>query len=93
MCLHPVNLLLICVFFSYRGYEGLTNSLMSELPSDLVSYNRPVRCIQWNNTENAGNTVEVECDDGERIAADHVIVTVPLGKFSTHPALLFSLST
>lgn len=93
MCLHPVNLLLICGFFSYRGYEGLTNSLMSELPSDLVSYNRPVRCIHWNNTENAGNTVEVECDDGERIAADHVIVTVPLGKFSIHPALLFSLST
>lgn len=95
MCLHPVNLLLICGVFFYlcSGYEGLTNGLMSELPSDLVSYNRPVRCVHWNTTEDAGNTVEVECDDGERIAADHVIVTVPLGKFSTHPALLLSLST
>lgn len=53
---------------------------MSELPTDLVTYNRPVRCVHWNNTESRGNTVMVEVDDGERIAADHVILTVPLGR-------------
>ena len=53
---------------------------MSELPTDLVNYNRPVRCVQWNNTESGMKPVTVDCDDGERIAADHVILTVPLGR-------------
>lgn len=66
---------------------------MSELPSDSVSYNRPVRCVHWNNTENGRNTLSVECDDGERIAADHVIVTVSLGRlhFCLISILLFKL--
>lgn len=66
--------------FSCSGYEGLIKGLMSELPADIVTFNKPVRCIHWNNTESRGNTVEVELDDGERIAADHVIVTIPLGR-------------
>ena len=52
---------------------------MSGLPGGLVTYNQPVRCVYWNNTEKRENPVTVECDDGEKIAADHVIVTVPLG--------------
>ena len=54
---------------------------MSELPSDLVTYNRPVRCVHWNNTEKEENSLMIECDDEKKIAADHVIVTVPLGRF------------
>lgn len=54
---------------------------MSELPDGLVSYNRPVRCVHWNDVEKTKNPVTVECEDGERIVADHVIVTVPLGNF------------
>lgn len=54
--------------------------MMSELPSDCVTYNKPVRCVHWNNSEGQANAVTVECEDGERIAADHVIVTVPLGR-------------
>ncbi|XP_073338327.1 peroxisomal N(1)-acetyl-spermine/spermidine oxidase-like [Pagrus major] len=71
------------------GYEGLIKNLMSELPADLVTYNRPVRCVHWNNTENGVNTVMVECDDGERIAADQVIVTIPLGYLKKHHSTLF----
>lgn len=52
---------------------------MAELPSGLVAYNQPVRCVRWNNTETRENPVMVECDE-ESIAADHVIVTVPLGR-------------
>lgn len=52
---------------------------MTELPADLVSYNRPVRCIHWHNRESGVNAVTVECEDGEKIVADHVIVTVSLG--------------
>lgn len=59
------------------------NSLMSELPPDLVRYNWPVSCVHWMDGQNERNGIEVECDDGERIVADHVIVTVSLGKFST----------
>lgn len=57
----------------------MTN-LISDLPPDLVTYNRPVRCVHWNNTESSGKGVTVECEDGERITADHVILTVPLGR-------------
>lgn len=66
--------------FSCSAFEDLIKNLMSELPADSVTYNRPVRCVHWNSTENGVNTVTVECDDGERVAADHVIVTLPLGK-------------
>lgn len=61
------------------GYEDLIKNLMSELPSGSVTYNRPVHCIRWNNTGSGVNMVTVECEDGEKITADHIIVTVPLG--------------
>uniref|UniRef100_A0A3Q3ME17 Polyamine oxidase n=1 Tax=Labrus bergylta TaxID=56723 RepID=A0A3Q3ME17_9LABR len=72
-----------------RGYEGLIENLMSELPEGLVSYNTPVKCVHWNNTEKRDEALTVECDDGERIAADHVIVTVPLGYLKKHHSALF----
>lgn len=72
------------------GYEGLIKNLMSELPSGVVTYNRPVRCVHWSNTEKRENLVMVECDHGEKIAADHVIVTVPLGYLKKHQSTLFS---
>uniref|UniRef100_UPI0037E9A11D peroxisomal N(1)-acetyl-spermine/spermidine oxidase-like n=1 Tax=Semicossyphus pulcher TaxID=241346 RepID=UPI0037E9A11D len=72
------------------GFEGLVKNLMVELPAGLVSYNHPVRSVHWNKTKSRENTVTVECDDGERIAADHVIVTVPLGYLKKHHSTLFS---
>ncbi|XP_015233100.1 PREDICTED: peroxisomal N(1)-acetyl-spermine/spermidine oxidase [Cyprinodon variegatus] len=71
------------------GYEGLITNLMAELPDGLVSYNRPVRCLHWSNTEEKQDSVTVECEDGERIVADHVIVTVPLGYLKRHHSSLF----
>lgn len=53
---------------------------MRELPSGTVSYNNPVRCVHWNNTGKADNSLTIECESGERIVADHIIVTVPLGR-------------
>lgn len=55
--------------------------MMSELPADTVTYNRPVRCVHWNNTADTKKSVTVECEDGEKISADHVILTVPLGRY------------
>ncbi|XP_076598370.1 peroxisomal N(1)-acetyl-spermine/spermidine oxidase [Chaetodon auriga] len=71
------------------GYEGLIKNLLSELPSGLVTYSRPIRCVNWNNTEKRGNPVMIECDAGEKISADHVIVTVPLGYLKKHHSALF----
>ncbi|XP_074532681.1 peroxisomal N(1)-acetyl-spermine/spermidine oxidase-like isoform X1 [Halichoeres trimaculatus] len=72
-----------------RGYEGLITNLLAELPPDLVTYNRPVSCVHWNDAERTEKPVMVECDDGEKIAADHVIVTVPLGYLKKHHSALF----
>ncbi|XP_057703930.1 peroxisomal N(1)-acetyl-spermine/spermidine oxidase-like isoform X2 [Corythoichthys intestinalis] len=69
------------------GYEGLVRNLMSEMPADLVTYNQPVRCIHWNNS--GKKDVKVECEDGKMVAADHVIVTVPLGYLKKHFTSLF----
>ncbi|XP_069000868.1 peroxisomal N(1)-acetyl-spermine/spermidine oxidase [Embiotoca jacksoni] len=72
-----------------RGYEGLIKNIMSELPRGLVTYNQPVRCVHWSNTEKRENPVVVECEDGARIDADHVIVTVPLGYLKKHLSTMF----
>lgn len=71
-------------FFLCSGYEGLIKNLMSELPDSVVSYNCPVRRVHWNDAEKIKKPVTVECEDGERIVADHVIVTVPLGNLLNH---------
>ncbi|XP_072293134.1 peroxisomal N(1)-acetyl-spermine/spermidine oxidase [Eucyclogobius newberryi] len=71
-----------------KGYEGLIKNLVSELPSDSVTYNYPVRCIEWNDTE-AKSPVIVECEDGQRITADHVIVTVSLGYLKKKHSTMF----
>uniref|UniRef100_A0AAY3ZV63 Amine oxidase domain-containing protein n=1 Tax=Denticeps clupeoides TaxID=299321 RepID=A0AAY3ZV63_9TELE len=65
------------------GYEGLIDHMMAELPKDIVSYNRPVKCIHWNESGSA-LPVRIECENGEMVPADHVILTVPLGYLKKH---------
>ncbi|XP_018580673.1 peroxisomal N(1)-acetyl-spermine/spermidine oxidase [Scleropages formosus] len=78
------------------GYEGLIRCMIQDLPKDIVSYNKPVKCIHWNCTDqkakNSGKTfpVLVECDDGETIPADHVILTVSLGVLKRKQKTLLS---
>ncbi|XP_076141647.1 peroxisomal N(1)-acetyl-spermine/spermidine oxidase [Alosa pseudoharengus] len=77
-----------------RGFDGLIDCLMSELPKGVVSYNTPVRCIHWSDGSGASDThsdthpVRVECANGEVFPADHVIVTVPLGYLKKHHGTL-----
>ncbi|KAJ8418184.1 hypothetical protein AAFF_G00138930 [Aldrovandia affinis] len=79
-----------------RGYEGLVSCMVKELPKDIVSYNKPVKCIHWNDSvlraHASGRTfpVLVECENGESFPADHVIVTVPLGYLKKHQETLLS---
>lgn len=80
--IHSSHILLLYPVSYFRGYEGLVRNLMSELPAGVVSYNQPVRCIHWNNSDKGDAQVNVECHDGKVVAADHVIVTVPLGRIT-----------
>ncbi|XP_033956158.1 peroxisomal N(1)-acetyl-spermine/spermidine oxidase-like isoform X2 [Pseudochaenichthys georgianus] len=74
---------------AYGLYKTLPG-LDCTFPGDLVTYNRPVRCVHWNNTEKEENALMIECDDEKKMAADHVIVTVPLGYLKKHHSTLFS---
>ena len=80
---HGLVLVMLLSASPQRGYHGLIDSMMKELPGGVVSYRRPVHCVHWGR-DRTGDTgqapVVVECQDGERIPADHVIVTVPLGR-------------
>ncbi|CAL8284185.1 unnamed protein product [Arctogadus glacialis] len=73
-----------------HGYEGVVKNLLAELPGGAVSYRRPVSCVRWSDTGGGDQPVTVETEDGERLGADHVIVTVPLGYLKRHHATLFS---
>uniref|UniRef100_A0A671QPX1 Amine oxidase domain-containing protein n=1 Tax=Sinocyclocheilus anshuiensis TaxID=1608454 RepID=A0A671QPX1_9TELE len=87
-----------CTFpwFFPEGYEGLIDHMLKELPKDIVWYNKPVKCIHWNYTKNGPKTtgtsfpIMIECVNGETFAADHVIVTVPLGYLKKHQSTFLS---
>lgn len=49
--------------------------------------NKKVNEIRWSNDD---KTVSVECEDGSRFQADHVICTVSLGVLQAHHETLFS---
>lgn len=72
------------------GYEGLITHMLNELPKDIVLFNKPVKCIHWNNIHSRSSAKEgtcpvtVECINGETFEGDHVIVTVPLGYMKKH---------
>lgn len=74
-----------------KGYEGLIKNLLLELPLNTVTYNCPVRLIEWNNTKSQ-SPVKVMCENGRTMTADHVIVTVSLGYLKKHHSSMFSPS-
>ncbi|XP_028584734.2 peroxisomal N(1)-acetyl-spermine/spermidine oxidase [Podarcis muralis] len=79
-----------------NGYEGLIDCLMASLPKGTVQFDKPVKTVHWNSScleeAPAGRTfgVQVECEDGEKFFADHVIVTVPLGFLKEHGETFFN---
>lgn len=72
------------------GYQGLTNHIMASLPRDMMVFNKPVKTIHWSGSfQEAASPGErfpvlVECEDGARFPAHHVLVTVPLGFLKEH---------
>ncbi|XP_063160685.1 peroxisomal N(1)-acetyl-spermine/spermidine oxidase isoform X2 [Candoia aspera] len=78
-----------------NGYEGLTDHIMASLPKGIVLFDKPVKTIHWGRSDleeiPTGRFfgVQVECEDGEKFLADHVIVTVPLGFLKEHQETFF----
>ncbi|XP_054440767.1 peroxisomal N(1)-acetyl-spermine/spermidine oxidase [Pteronotus mesoamericanus] len=72
------------------GYQGLTNCLAASLPQGTMVFNKPVKTVHWNGSfQEAGSPGEtfpvlVECGDGSRFPAHHVVLTVPLGFLKEH---------
>lgn len=72
------------------GYGGLPDCLLRSLPEGSVMFHKPVRAVRWGGSyreeghEGRPFPVQVECEDGERFLADHVVVTVPLGFLKEH---------
>ncbi|KAJ7324473.1 hypothetical protein JRQ81_017493 [Phrynocephalus forsythii] len=78
-----------------NGYGGLTDRISASLPKGTILFDKPVRTIRWGRAcleETTGRSfpVQVECEDGEMLLADHVIVTVPLGFLKAHQETFFS---
>ncbi|KAJ6661717.1 hypothetical protein lerEdw1_013239 [Lerista edwardsae] len=75
-----------------NGYEGLTDCIMASLPKGTVLFNKPVKTIHWGGSyleetpKRRFFPVQVECEDGEKFLADHVICSVPLGFLKEHEA-------
>ncbi|XP_038266826.1 peroxisomal N(1)-acetyl-spermine/spermidine oxidase isoform X2 [Dermochelys coriacea] len=72
------------------GYGGLPDCMLTSLPKESVVFHKPVTVVRWGGSyreeSQEGQTfpVQVECEDGERFLADHVIITVPLGFLKEH---------
>lgn len=78
------------------GFEAVLDILKQSIPSDGILLNHPVKCIYWsgNNDAPLDNQTQccVECENGKKFYADHVIVTVSLGCLKHNAKRFFSPS-
>ncbi|XP_015458509.1 spermine oxidase isoform X2 [Astyanax mexicanus] len=90
------------------GFIKVIELLSQDIPGRVLHVNKPVRRIHWNyscpdaeDSDGADHNqdqrpgpapVRVECEDGEWLAADHVILTASLGVLKKAHETLFSPS-
>lgn len=86
------------------GFIKVVELLAQDIPSRVLRLGKPVRRLHWNYScpeaeDNADHNrdqrlgpapVRVECEDGEWLPADHVIVTASLGVLKKAHETLFS---
>ena len=74
-------------------FSKIVEYLAKVLPSGVVHLNSEVVSIQWDRSISSGHPVMVQCSNGVRYPADHVILTVSLGvlkeKIKTSPTQPF----
>ncbi|XP_076373029.1 spermine oxidase-like [Tachypleus tridentatus] len=75
-----------------NGFQSVIKSLSKDIPSKQLCLSKPVSCIHWQEMHEgkALPTVTVECSDGDRICADHVILTTSVGYLKQTNHTLFS---
>lgn len=80
------------------GFESVVDMLKKDIPKDKILLDHPVTQITWNSGANLNvandntNHYEacIECQNGKRFYADHVIVTCSLGYLKKHHKRMFN---
>ncbi|XP_052771740.1 spermine oxidase-like [Mya arenaria] len=60
------------------GFQSVLDILLNQVPENNILLEHSVKCIHWGNNENDGRVL-VECENGKKFSAEHVIVTCSLG--------------
>lgn len=77
------------------GFEEIVRIMQCSIPPDRIHLNHIVSQIQWGKVKSTGGAqgnefpVCVECQNGHKFYADHVIVTIPLGYLKKQASRLF----
>ena len=78
------------------GFQTVVDKLKQDIPQEKILLEHPVTQITYNNSANPSNAntsqyqVCVECQNGKRFYADHVIVTVSLGYLKKFQKRMFN---
>ena len=84
------------------GFESIVSLLNKSVPRENLMLNHPVSRIDWSqddhkvqcdpDTDATNNVCQVcvECQNGSRFYADHVLSTVPLGYLKKHASRLYT---
>lgn len=70
-----------------RGYSQILDHLLKKFPKSSILLNSEVIQIKWTGT--LQENVEISVRDGQKFAADHVVVTCSLGYLKKHYMSLF----
>ncbi|XP_063057768.1 peroxisomal N(1)-acetyl-spermine/spermidine oxidase-like isoform X2 [Engraulis encrasicolus] len=72
---------------------SVITKLLEDFPKDRLLMDRPVTQISWDGCfcdhENRLYPISIECENGEKILCDHVVVTFSLGCLKASPATMF----
>lgn len=66
------------------GFQSVLDILLSKVPQENIELEHTVKHICWDNSENESSVV-VECANGRKLYADHLILTVSLGVLKNCP--------
>ncbi|XP_064599632.1 peroxisomal N(1)-acetyl-spermine/spermidine oxidase-like isoform X2 [Liolophura sinensis] len=75
------------------GFESVLEVLKKNIPQENMVLNTPVKCINWNQNNSTNNNeygVCVELENGEKMYANHVVVTVSVGVLKANAAHFFN---
>ncbi|XP_023218863.1 uncharacterized protein LOC111621045 [Centruroides sculpturatus] len=89
----------VCNINFRKGFNSLIKLLLQDIPMNCLKQNKPAKHVNWETSYEAHHgilikmckelvsrdfLVSVECEDGEIIEADHIIVTPSIGYLKKH---------